>query len=298
MKCSKSDIPWCDYGASPVTGCLHPCRGKFCYAASMVKRYGAPDVEGLHVLDEPVRDTDYDEAGNVTNVEPAQPYPFGFAPTYHRYRLDAKAPRKPGRVFVVPMGDLWGAWVPSTWQDEVLGACAQDQRHDWLFLTKHPIAYRRVDWYDKPWAWLGATATTADMVRDHSITLFAASKGVTFISMEPWLGGEAGLNHVTAGVSAGLLGSAWLILGPLNGAKAHTAPHVSRDAVLRLRDACHREGVALFVKPDATKWGLSSAEVAGMQAFPKPHPSERTADDFQALPFEAAVAERNQASLL
>lgn len=308
MKCSKSDIPWCDYGSSPVTGCYHPCRGKFCYAASMVKRWHGPGGDGieppawdgLHVLYEPFR---YQHERDADGHPSADPYPFGFHPTFHRYRLDVPAPRKPGRVFVVPMGDLWGEWVPPTWQDEVISACAQDARHDYLFLTKNPQAYRRIDWSDKPWAWLGATATgVAGVGGFHGAAAHLAvlrGKPTTFVSMEPWLGGDDGLDAI--GAVVGSCSLAWLIIGPLTGAKARTAPPVSRDAVLRLRDACRREGVALYVKPSSTAWGMAPDEITGMQAFPRPHPNVatyRTADDFQALPFENAVPERSQASLL
>lgn len=265
MKCATSAIPWCDYGSSPVTGCQHGCR--WCYARSMVRRYGAPDAEGLHVLDAPI-------FAPMDPSERAMPYPFGFAPTLHRYRLDAPAPRKPGRVLVCPMADLWGSWVPGYWQDEVLGACAEAPHHDYLFLTKHPAAYRRVDWRLRPWAWLGATATDlfAYGVADAAIPPTAH---VRFLSMEPWLDGGEGLDEVQKSLCGGPEGPDWLILGPLTGPGSSKANPVSRDAVLRLRDTCERRGVVLFIKPSATAWGLTPGEIAGMQSYPLPHPSAR-----------------------
>lgn len=42
-------------------------------------------------------------------------FPFGFEPTFHRYRLDEPQKlKKPSRIFVVSMGDLFGDWVPGT----------------------------------------------------------------------------------------------------------------------------------------------------------------------------------------
>ena len=269
MKCSKSAIPWCDYGASPVTGCRHKCGDQFCYARGMVRRFGKPDVPGLHVLDAPAFEgVDEWTARDV-------PYPFGWAPTFHRYRLDIGSPRKPGRVFVGPMTDLWGAWVPYEWQDDVLAACAREPRHDYLFLTKNPKAYRRVDWRDKPWAWLGATATDLRAYEIANAVMPAAMSCPHFFSLEPWLGGDDGLDEVRLSLSGGPGDPDWIILGPLTGTRARTAPPVTRDAVLWLRRACQIAGVALYVKPSATAWGLTPAEIASMQAWPRKHPSER-----------------------
>lgn len=262
LKLTKSDIPWCDYSASPVTGCLHGC--EWCYARGMVRRFGQPDVPGLHVLHEPDR-------SQLCGA--AQPYPFGFEPTLYRYRLDAPRVRRPGRVFVGPMADLWGSWVPYSWQDAVLGACAEDPRHDYLFLTKNPMAYfrRRLAWDE--WAWLGASATNARQARDGVWFTSESAESVSFLSCEPWLGGDNALHDVCEGPNGSRV--SWLILGPLTGPKARTAAPVTRDAVLRLRDVCARAGVALFVKPSATAWGLTPEEIASMQAWPRPHPSER-----------------------
>lgn len=286
MKMTLSKIPWADYSASPVVGCQRNCAFG-CYADGIVSRFGPPRNpahRGLHVLDDPCQKL-VDKGGHLVSLEDlgrvdvrfvTDPYPYPFdEPTFHRYRLYQRGRKRPGRCFVGPMCDLWAPWTPPAWRKEILAACADEPWHEYLFLTKSPDGYRSLEWSKRPWAWLGATATTAEEAKDHDRALFSASHGVTFLSLEPWLGGDDGLNHVTAGVSAGILGPAWIILGPLNGSKAHTALPVSRDAVFRLRDACHRVGIALFVKPDAVKWGLTPDEIASMQGYPRPHPSER-----------------------
>lgn len=71
-----------------------------------------------------------------------EPYPFGFSPTLHRYRLDEpKKWEKPRTIFVCSMADLFGEWVPDAWIQEVFEACEAAPQHRYLFLTKNPGRY-------------------------------------------------------------------------------------------------------------------------------------------------------------
>ena len=70
------------------------------------------------------------------------PYPFGFQPTLHGYRLDQ--PQKwvnPQTIFVCSMADLFGAWVPEEWIEQVFNACDKAPQHRYIFLTKNPQRY-------------------------------------------------------------------------------------------------------------------------------------------------------------
>jgi protein gp37 len=70
------------------------------------------------------------------------PYPHGFAPTFHRYRLDTPAKiKKQQVVFVGDMCDLFGSWIPDEWIKEVFDACQRAPQHTYLFLTKNPKRY-------------------------------------------------------------------------------------------------------------------------------------------------------------
>lgn len=127
----KTKIDWCDSTWNPVTGCLHGC--EYCYARRIAERFGgiAPDLE-CHNLNELNRDA----KGNA-NV-----YPFGFAPTFHRYKLDEPQKWKvPRTIFVCSMADLFGEWVPDEWIDSVISATQKATRHRYLFLTKNPDRY-------------------------------------------------------------------------------------------------------------------------------------------------------------
>lgn len=74
---NKTKIDWATMSWNPVTGCRHGC--PYCYARRTATRFNAgledpaPLTDGLHVLPEKIK---------------ATPYPYGFEPTLHRYRLD------------------------------------------------------------------------------------------------------------------------------------------------------------------------------------------------------------------
>ena len=126
----KTKIDWCDASWNPVTGCKHGC--EYCYARGIANRFGWKTDEAIHMLGEPQRN----ELGNIC------PYPFGFAPTLHRYKLDQPQHwKKPRTIFVCSMADLFGDWVPDEWIEDVFDACTRAPQHRYLFLTKNPARY-------------------------------------------------------------------------------------------------------------------------------------------------------------
>lgn len=126
----KTKIDWCDATWNPVTGCLHGC--EYCYARRIAERFGWETDGHIHVIDQPVRNV-------LDNI---CPYPFGFAPTFHRYKLnEPKKWKKPRTIFVCSMADLFGEWVPDEWIKAVFDACAAAPQHRYLFLTKDPGRY-------------------------------------------------------------------------------------------------------------------------------------------------------------
>lgn len=152
----KTKIDWCDSTWNPVTGCLHGC--EYCYARNIAHRFS---YEGK-TLDTPaelqrtwIEDSKGSGAGNhvlrypVNLLSPEYllkgvrvPYPFGFEPTFHRYKLDEPQKWKKGRnIFVCSMADLFGDWVPDKWIEEVFEACDRAPQHNYLFLTKNPARY-------------------------------------------------------------------------------------------------------------------------------------------------------------
>lgn len=129
----KTKIDWADATWNPVTGCLNGC--EYCYARRIAERFGTHNkYERPYepVLDVPIR---------RVRTE-AEPYPYGFKPTFHRYRLGEPARwKKPRTIFVCSMADLFGYWVPDEWIKQVFEACKAAPQHRYLFLSKNPGRY-------------------------------------------------------------------------------------------------------------------------------------------------------------
>ncbi len=196
---NRSKIEWCDYTFNPITGCRHGCH--YCYANAMTARFAgnvrlnlmaktdyslepaADGGEDLYVLDSPM----INETGNPLV------YPFGFAPTYHRYRLNVPGRLKMGsNVFVGAMADIFGAWVPDRWIDEIFSACRKVPQHNYLFLTKNPDRYLELQKDGKlPEStnfWYGATITCREQL-ERTARAFTdlPDRFHTFFSIEPIL---------------------------------------------------------------------------------------------------------------
>lgn len=189
---NRSKIEWCDHTWNPITGCRHNCQ--YCYARKMTARFAgdvrlnkmakkdyslAPAADGsgkVYVLDTPML--------NETGC--ALVYPFGFEPTFHRYRLDIPPKLKMGNnIFVGAMADVFGEWVPDSWLDDIFSVCIQNPIHNYLFLTKNPERYTE---YEVPGGcenlWYGTSITReSEMSKFNSLP--AGCK--TFVSMEPIL---------------------------------------------------------------------------------------------------------------
>ena len=115
----KTKIPWCDSTWNILSGCYHGCN--YCYARSIAERFSTKDkchsfydgkpMGKIHVLDNPA---------TVIETGKKSPYPFGFEPTFHRYKLDEYRNRKGRNIFVCSMADLFGDWVPDSWIEKCL----------------------------------------------------------------------------------------------------------------------------------------------------------------------------------
>ncbi len=207
---NKTKIEWCDSTWNPVTGCLHDC--EYCYARRIAERFkGKGDLREAGTgfwLDKDDFEVSkgsglYETKYALTTGEKPKPfepyngkitpYPFGFKPTLHRYRIDV--PQKwtePRTIFVCSMADLFGKWVPDEWIEAVFEACTKAPQHRYLFLTKNPQRYVELDGRNKlpirDNMWYGATAANNKQLSE-TIKLFAYFEGrtKTFLSIEPIL---------------------------------------------------------------------------------------------------------------
>ena len=187
----KTKIDWCDSSWNPISGCNHNC--EYCYARNIAHRFAGytispefnvvryPSIERA-VLDKPKTIVGKDGKRRVA------PYPYGFCPTFHRYKLDEYANKTGRNIFVCSMADLFGDWMPDSWLDEVFEACEKAPQHNYLFLTKNPRRYSKNEYgYGVPIAdnmWYGTTITKMDDIdRFNYLPAFCN----TFVNIEPLL---------------------------------------------------------------------------------------------------------------
>jgi len=185
-KVGKTKIEWTEYSWNPVTGCTPASEGcKNCYAKRMATRlkgrYGYPE-------DEP------------------------FKVTLHPEKL--KEPlkwKKPRRVFVCSMGDLFHEQVPDEYIAKVWEVMNNASQHTFLVLTKRPQRMKdflaRLGWYihDRDGypmeavldeggkytlknVWLGVTAENQQRADERIPILLQIPAAVRFVSIEPMLG--------------------------------------------------------------------------------------------------------------
>ena len=237
---SKSKIEWTDVTWNPVTGCTKISPGcANCYAERMSKRL----------------------AGRC-----GYPKDNPFAVTLHPDKLSEPLRwKKPRRVFVCSMGDLFHEDVPAWFIDDVIDICDRVSQHTFLILTKRiERAYgyfdstsNRVEAFEKAGCWLGVTAENQEQADKRIPILRQIPAAVRFVSVEPMLGPvdmtqamygpePKGMNWF--GFTDGFGYEAhihWIICGSESGPGARPAEmRWARD----LKDQCQGAAVPFFLK--------------------------------------------------
>lgn len=170
----QTKIQWADATWNPVTGCTPVSEGcAHCYAERMARRFNLSDL----------RDG---ESVSVENY---------FAPRFHPNRLDIPLHwRKPRRVFVCSMGDLFHEAITHTQQLQVLNLAHECPQHSFMVLTKRPERMRDTicsiadDGPLLPNLWLGVTVENQARADERIPILLDTPAAVRFVSVEPMLG--------------------------------------------------------------------------------------------------------------
>jgi protein gp37 len=222
---AASNIEWTDATWNPVTGCSKVSPGcKHCYAERFSKRLQRMGVKK---------------------------YVNGFRVTLHpdslKIPLDWKKPRK---VFVNSMSDLFHEDVPVDFIKDVFHVMRQATWHQFQILTKRSERLRElsphIDWPSNVWMGVSVENDAYKFRIDH---LRETGACVKFLSLEPLLGPLTNMN---------LDGISWVIVGGESGPGARP---MSQEWVISIRDQCRSANIPFFFK----QWGGVNKKRNGRQ---------------------------------
>ena len=210
-----SKIEWTNATWNPIRGCTKISPGcKHCYAERFAERFRG-----------------------VKN----HPFEQGFDLRFVPEKLDDPLRwRKPQRVFVNSMSDLFHEDVPLDYIQRVFAVMNQASWHEYQVLTKRAERLEAIA-PDLPWAphiWMGVSVENRDYLwRVEHLRRTRAM--IKFLSVEPLLGPLGMLD---------LSGIDWVIVGGESGPGARP---LHAEWVTAIRDQCVQAGVAFFFK----QWG-------------------------------------------
>lgn len=218
-----SAIEWTEATWNPVTGCTKISPGcKHCYAERMAERLQAMGQRN---------------------------YARGFELTVQPHMLELPLQwKKPQRVFVNSMSDLFHVDVPVEYIQQVFDVMSRAHWHRFQVLTKRADRLRavapRLRWPAN--VWMGVSVESS-AYRHRIDDLRAVPAHTRFLSLEPLLGPLTALN---------LSGIDWVIVGGESGPGARP---MDPAWVADLRDQCLVADVPFFFK----QWGGQNKKVTG-----------------------------------
>jgi protein gp37 len=220
---TQSSIEWTESTWNPLTGCTKVSPGcKNCYAERMSDR--------LRAMGQP----------NYAN---------GFKLTLHEHMLDTPLQwRKPQRIFVNSMSDLFQDGVPERFILDVFDTMRRAWWHQFQVLTKRSERLLEldplIDWPSNVWIGVSVESQAYTLRVDY---LRKTHAHIKFLSLEPLLGPLPNLN---------LKGIHWVIVGGESGPGARLMKKVW---VLDIHDQCRKAKVPFFFK----QWGGVSKKRTG-----------------------------------
>ena len=248
----KSGIEWTDATWNPTTGCDRVSPGcDNCYALDLAARLKAMGSAA------------YQQDGDPRTSGP------GFKLTLHPDRIDQPLRwKRPRRIFVNSMSDLFHPDVPSYYIAAVFDVMAAAHQHSFQILTKRPRRMAELshgatfgERWPLPNVWLGTSIET-DRYAFRTDYLIATQAATRFLSLEPLLGPLPSLD---------LTGIDWVIVG---GESGFGARPMDPQWVREIRDRCVDAGVPFFFK----QWGGRTPKAGGREL------DGRTWDEYPGRP--------------
>lgn len=235
---SVTEIEWTDVTWNPVAGCTIESSGcTNCYAMRMAARLQAMGHEKY-------RGTTRKSGGRYVWTGKINVDEFGLSAPLEW--------RKPKRIFVNSMSDLFHPGVPDAFIQRVWGVMRQCPQHHFQVLTKRPDRMTEMFATGRISAeinvWVGTSIESSEVV--DRVGHLTSIKGATlFVSFEPLIGKIDEID---------LRGVHWAIVGGESGPKARP---MDEKWVERLYEICRRDDVAFFFK----QWGGRNKKAAGRE---------------------------------
>jgi len=219
---AKTKIEWADMVWNPTVGCTKISQGcKNCYAERIYLRFN-PDKK-------------------FSNV---QCYPERLDQPFHW--------KKPCRIFVDSMSDLFHEKVPDEFIKQVFTVMISADWHKFLILTKRPRRMQKIieryPIYKSENIWLGVSVEDQKTANERIPWLLKTPAAVYGVSVEPMLEKiDLKMMVYFCGGSSGLKDSHpdWVICGCESGP---TARPMDLDWARSLRDQCQAANVPFFLK--------------------------------------------------
>lgn len=233
---ADTSIEWTDATWNPVAGCAIITPGcTNCYAMRMAARLEAMGVQKYVGLTRKSGER-YVWTGRIALDEAALSVPSRW--------------RRPRKIFVNSMSDLFHPDVPVEFIARVWRVMADTPQHTYQVLTKRPERMREVLAglcpRPLPHVWLG-TSVEDDAVVARLDHLRATPAAIRFVSFEPLIGSVA---------AADLTSIHWAIVGGESGPRARP---MQEEWVDEIYDLCDDSGTAFFFK----QWGGRNKKAAG-----------------------------------
>ncbi len=235
-------IEWTDETWNPVTGCVKVSPGcKNCYAENVANRFFAKQYPPVPTLASGEPDGRHRRFTDVMT---------------HEDRLDQPLRwKKPRKVFVNSMSDLFHEDVPDDFIFHCLATMSITERHTYQILTKRPeralALFTSNKWTFDPWplrnVWLGVSCENQEYADKRIPLLLQTPAWRRFISYEPALG-RIDIRPYLNGrpISSPFpVGLDWVIVGGESGPGARSFDVSWARSVV---EQCRNSKVACFVK--------------------------------------------------
>ncbi len=225
---SKSSIEWTDATWNPVRGCAKISPGcAHCYAEAFSERFRG------------VKGHPYEQGFDLRLVPEKLDEPFRW--------------KRPSRVFVNSMSDLFHEGVSDDYIVEVANVMCRADWHTYQVLTKRAermkslLGWKLAFAAEQAHIWWGVSVENKRAGLPRVEHLRAAKAKVRFLSIEPLLEALGDID---------LDGIAWVIVGGESGPAARP---IRKEWVTAIRDQCREHGVPFFFK----QWGGVQKSRAG-----------------------------------